>query len=124
MEELTKAEERIMQVIWDLDKCFVHDILEKITDEPKPPYNTVASVVRLLEQKGYLGYKAYGRTYEYFPLVSKDDYGKRTFRKVLSNYFDNSAASLLSFMVKEEKLSAEEIQQLRAIIERGNSGVE
>lgn len=105
-----------MQVFWQLQLAFVKDIIEHLDDDPKPPYNTVSSVVRILEKKGYLGYKAYGKTYQYFPIVSKDDYAKTTFKKVLSNYFDNSATSLMSFLVKQEQLSEEEMEQLRKII--------
>ena len=104
MEELTKAEERIMQVIWKLQKAFVKDIIDELEEEPKPPYNTISSIVRLLEKKGYISYKAYGKTYEYFPAITKEDYTKTTFSKMFSGYFDSSPASLLSFMVKEEKL--------------------
>lgn len=117
MEELTRTEERIMQIIWDLDRCFVKDIIEKIDDEPKPPYNTVSSVVRILESKGYVSHKAYGKTHEYYPLIAKEDYGKQTFRKVFASYFNNSAESLLSFMVKDEKLDKEEIEKLRKMID-------
>lgn len=118
MEELTKTEERIMQIIWDLGRCFVKDIIEKMDEEPKPPYNTVSSVVRILEKKEYVGFKAYGKTYEYFPIISKDDYGKFSFRKVFANYFNNSAESLLSFMAKEEKLSKAEIEKLKQFIDK------
>ena len=121
MEELTKTEERIMQIIWDLERCLVRDIIEKMPDEPKPPYNTISSVVRLLESKGYLNYKAYGKTYEYFPIVSKNDYGQRSFRKVFANYFDNSVESLLSFMVKEENLTVEEIEKIKSLIHTHNT---
>ncbi len=116
MEELTRTEERIMQIIWDLERCFVKDIIERLDDEPKPPYNTISSVVRILEKKGYVGFKAYGKTYEYFPLVSKEEYGKQTFQKVLANYFDNSPASLLSFMVNDHKLDPAELEKLRQFI--------
>lgn len=118
MEELTKTEERIMQVLWKLQKAFVKDIIEELDDEPKPPYNTISSIVRLLEKKGYVNYKAYGKTYEYFPAISKEDYTKTTFSKMFSGYFDNSPASLLSFMVKEEKLSAADIEELKALINK------
>lgn len=116
MEELTKTEERIMQIAWDLGRCLVRDIIGKIPDEPKPPYNTISSVVRQLESKGFLGFKAYGKTYEYFPVISKEEYGQRSFRKVFANYFDNSVESLLSFMVKEENLTVEEIEKLKGLI--------
>lgn len=116
MEELTKTEERIMQVLWKLQKAFVKDIIDELDDEPKPPYNTISSIVRLLEKKGYVNYKAYGKTYEYFPAISKDQYTKTTFSKLFSGYFDNSPASLLSFMVKEEKLSERDIEEIKKII--------
>ncbi|SDF07199.1 Predicted transcriptional regulator [Mucilaginibacter pineti] len=118
MEELTKTEERVMQVIWQLKTCFVKDIIEALPDDPKPPYNTISSVVRLLEKKGYLDYKAYGKTYEYFPKISKTDYRKTFFARFFAGYFDNSAESLLSFMVKEEKLSEDDINKLKAIINK------
>ncbi len=116
MEELTKTEERIMQVLWRLQKAFVKDLIDELDDEPKPPYNTISSIVRLLEKKGYVNYKAYGKTYEYFPAISKEQYTKTTFSKLFSGYFDNSPASLLSFMVKEEKLSEKDIEEIKRII--------
>ncbi|MBC8053321.1 MAG: BlaI/MecI/CopY family transcriptional regulator [Sphingobacteriaceae bacterium] len=118
MEELTKAEERIMQIVWKLKNTFVKDIINQLDDEPKPPYNTISSIVRLLEKKGYVGYKAYGKTYEYFPLISKSDYRKAFFKKMISGYFDNSVESLLSFMVKEQKLNDDELRKIREIIDQ------
>lgn len=118
MEELTKAEERVMQVLWKLKTGFVKDIIDALPDDPKPPYNTISSVVRLLEKKDYVGYKAYGKTYEYFPLISKTDYRKAFFKKMISGYFDNSVESLLSFMVKEEQLSEEDINKIQDIINK------
>ncbi|PTT02508.1 CopY family transcriptional repressor [Pedobacter sp. HMWF019] len=117
MEELTKTEERIMQIIWELNTVFVKDIIDHMSENPKPPYNTISSVVRLLEKKGYLGYHAFGKTHQYFPLITKSEYRKTSFRKLLSGYFGGSAESLLSFMVKEEKLSEEEIKKIRNIID-------
>jgi BlaI family penicillinase repressor len=118
MEELTKTEERVMQIIWKLKTCFVKDIIDALPDEPKPPYNTISSVVRLLETKSFVGYKAYGKTHEYFPLISKSDYRRESFKKMLSGYFDNSAESLFSFMLKEEQLSEEEVTKIREIIDK------
>ena len=116
MEELlTNTEEKIMQIIWRLEKAFVKDIIDELPD-PKPPYNTVSSVVRLLEQKGYLDHTAYGRAHEYFPLIKKRAYSKLTFRKLLGNYFGGSYQSLVSYIVQEERLSDEEISQLEALI--------
>lgn len=118
MEELTKAEERIMQVIWKLERAFVKDIIDALDDEPKPPYNTISSIVRLLEKKAYVGYRAYGKTYEYFPAISKEDYAKTSFSKLFAGYFDNSPTSLLSFMVKQDKLSEADIEELKALINK------
>src|SRR5476649_1801599 len=115
MEELTKTEERVMQIIWKLKTCFVKDIIDAMPDDPKPPYNTISSVVRLLESKGFLDYKAYGKTHEYFPAISKAEYRKASVKKILSGYFDNSAESLFSFMLKEDQLSPEEINKIKQI---------
>jgi BlaI family penicillinase repressor len=120
MEELTRTEERVMQILWKLKKAFVKDIIEAMPDDPKPPYNTISSVVRLLEKKEYVGYKAYGKTYEYFPLISKADYRKASFKKMFTNYFDNSVESLLSFMVKEEKVSEEDINKIKEMINKNS----
>lgn len=120
MEELTKTEERVMQVLWDLKKAFVKDIIEAMPDDPKPPYNTISSVVRLLEKKGYVDYKAYGKTYEYFPAISKADYRKASFKKMFTGYFDNSVDSLLSFMVKEQKLGEDDIKKIQEIIDKNS----
>lgn len=107
-----------MQVIWQLKQCFVKDIIEALPDDPKPPYNTISSVVRLLEKKGYVDYKAYGKTYEYFPQITKADYRKASFSRFFSGYFDSSAESLFSFMIKEERLSQEDINKLKDIINK------
>lgn len=120
MEELTKAEERIMQIIWKLQKAFVKDIIEEMDDENKPPYNTISSIVRLLEKKGYLNYKAYGKTYEYYPAITKEAYTKTSFSKLFSGYFDNSPLSLLSFMVKEQSLNEKDIAELKALINKNS----
>ena len=117
MEELTKVEERIMQQLWKLKKAFVKDIIEQLPDDPKPPYNTISSVIRILVAKGYVNFKAYGKTYEYFPAISKGEYRKARIQKLVSGYFVNSHASLVSYLVNE-KLSKEEIKQLKDIIEK------
>jgi BlaI family penicillinase repressor len=120
MEELTKAEERIMQVIWKLQKAFVKDIIAELDEDPKPPYNTISSIVRLLEKKGYISYKAYGKTYEYFPAISKEEYTKTSFTKLFAGYFDNSPTSLLSFLVKQQGLSQKDIEELQSLIDNNN----
>jgi BlaI family penicillinase repressor len=120
MEELTKAEERIMQVFWKLQKAFVKEVIDELDEEPKPPYNTISSIVRILEKKGYLSYNAFGKTHQYFPVIDKDAYGKQSFQKFFSNYFDNSAANLLSFMVKEEQLSEADFEEIKKIINQNS----
>ncbi len=116
MEELTKTEEPIMQALWKLKKAFVKDIIEHLPEDPKPPYNTVSSVVRILERKGYVGFTAYGKTYEYFPLISRAQYRANTLKRMLARYFDNSPAALVSYMV-EESLSPKELAQLRKLLD-------
>jgi BlaI family penicillinase repressor len=116
MEELTKTEEPIMQALWKLKKAFVKDIIEHLPEDPKPPYNTVSSVVRILERKGYVGFTAYGKTYEYFPLISKAQYRANSLKRMLARYFDNSPAALVSYMV-EETLSPKEVEQLRKLLD-------
>ena len=114
--ELTKAEEQIMQILWDKGACLVHDVLKEFPD-PKPAYNTVSTIIRILEQKGFADHKAYGRTYEYFPLITKKEYTKSYFRSFVSNYFGNSYKSLASFFTAEEKLSVEELEAIRQLMD-------
>jgi BlaI family transcriptional regulator, penicillinase repressor len=114
--ELTRAEEQIMQVLWTLEKAMVHDILSKLPD-PKPAYNTVSTITRILEQKGFVGHKAYGRTHEYFPLITKKEYTKSYFRNFIANYFENSYKSMASFFTSEEKLSINELEDIRELME-------
>jgi BlaI family penicillinase repressor len=121
MEELTKTEERVMLVLWKLRQGFVKDIIEQLPDDPKPPYNTISSVVRILERKGYVGFKAYGKTYEYTPLISKTAYRAASLKRMLTQYFDNSAADLVSFVVKEEALNPTEVQQLLDMLNQPNA---
>ena len=118
MEELTRAEERIMVIFWQLKKAFVKDVLAQINENPKPPYSTISSVARILAAKGYLKYKVYGKTYEYYPAVSQLAYRKFKLKRVLAGQFENSPASLVSFLLNEEKLSKEEIAKLKEIINK------
>ncbi len=115
MKTLTRAEEEIMQIIWELGPCTVANIreyLEKKDGPPKPPHSTISTMVRILEEKGFLGHKAYGRTFEYYALVSRDDYSKQTLKKVISDYFEGSANRLVSFLVQENDLSLKELSNL------------
>jgi BlaI family penicillinase repressor len=111
IKKLTQTEEEIMHVIWQLGKAFVKDIIAQLP-EPQPPYNTVSSVVRILESKGFVGYKAYGKTYEYYPLISKATYRKWLLGNLVSHYFNGSYQQLVSFFAKEEQLKPDEIEQL------------
>jgi predicted transcriptional regulator len=117
LKELTKAEEQIMQILWQLKEGIVKEILEKIP-EPKPAYNTVSTVVRVLEGKGFIDHKAYGNSHVYFPLISEDDYKKFTFDKLMSGYFDNSYKSLVSFIADEKDLGLKELDELTELINK------
>lgn len=113
--ELTKAEEQIMQVLWDTDGCFVKDIIPHLPD-PKPAYNTVSTVVRILETKGFVDHESFGKTHRYFPKIKKEEYKKLITGKLLNNYFDNSAKSMLSFFLEEKKLDIKELNELMKLI--------
>ena len=115
--QLTRAEEEVMQILWELEKGMVHDILERFPD-PKPAYNTVSTIVRILEQKGFAGHKAYGRTHEYFPVISKADYTKSSFSGFMTNYFGNSYKSLASFFASEGKLSIRDLEEIQETIDQ------
>ncbi|MFT4664795.1 MAG: BlaI family penicillinase repressor [Polaribacter sp.] len=111
MKKLTKAEEDLMQIIWRLERCTVSDILEEL-GKPKPPHSTISSIVRILEKKDFVGHKAYGRTHEYFPTITKDDYSKKTLKDLVSDYFGGSMNSLVSFMVDEKEMDIEALTEL------------
>lgn len=115
LRELTRAEEEVMQILWELGEGVVHNLLERFP-EPKPAYNTVSTIIRILEQKGFIDHKAFGRTHVYFPLISKKDYTKSYFRSMVTNYFGNSYKSLTSFFTKEESLSIEELEAIQKLI--------
>ncbi|MDB5285880.1 MAG: transcriptional regulator [Mucilaginibacter sp.] len=117
LKELTKAEEQIMQILWQLNEAIVKDILEKIP-EPKPAYNTVSTVVRVLEGKGFIDHKAYGNSHVYFPLITEDAYKKFTFDKLMNNYFDNSYKSLVSFIADDKNLGIKELDELTELINK------
>jgi len=116
MQKLTKAEEDVMHLLWDTGRGTVSDLLDKC-QEPKPPHSTVSSVVRILEKKGFVDHKAYGKTHEYFPIVSKEDYGRRSLGDVLRNYFDGSVSRLVSHLAEEEKLDKEDLEDLMRLLE-------
>jgi predicted transcriptional regulator len=111
MKELTKAEEQVMQILWNLRQGFVKDILDQLP-EPKPAYNTVSTIVRILEKKGFVGYKAYGKTHEYYPLIARDDYRHFYLKNFVSGYFGGSFKRLVSFFAKEENMDLQELEEM------------
>jgi len=116
MNELTKAEEQIMQILWKIEKGFVKDVIEYF-NKPKPAYNTVSTIIRILEKKGFIGHKAYGKTHEYFPLITKKEYTKTFFRGFLDKYFSNSFQQLVSFFSNENEMSIEEMEKIMKMME-------
>lgn len=109
--ELTKAEEQVMQILWKLERAFVKDIVERIPD-PKPAYNTISTVIRILEKKGFVDHEAFGKTYRYFPSIGKKEYTKAFFKNFLTNYFGNSFQEMVSFFAKEDNMSLTELEEL------------
>ncbi len=116
MKELTKAEEQVMQVLWERKQCFVKEIIEDFP-EPKPAYNTVSTIVRILESKGFVDHDVFGKSHRYFPIVEKDSYRKFGMGQMLEGYFNGSAGSLMSFFIKEKNLDAKDLDELLKIIE-------
>jgi predicted transcriptional regulator len=116
MKELTQAEEQIMEYLWQIEAGFVKDIRDQFPD-PKPAYNTVSTIVRILEKKGVIGHRAFGKSHQYYPLVTKKEYKQRRFRDVLRKHFSNSYKSFVSFFTKEEDLSLSELEEMRQMVE-------
>lgn len=115
--ELTKAEEEIMRVLWQLKKGFVKDVLAELP-EPKPAYNTVSTIIRILEKKELVGYTAYGKTHEYFPLISEEEYRRFQTEQLMANYFDNSLKKLVSFFVKDKNISLTEADEIIKLLNK------
>ncbi|MCO6357160.1 BlaI/MecI/CopY family transcriptional regulator [Roseivirga pacifica] len=111
MKELTKAEEQVMQILWDIERGFVKDVLAKM-EEPKPAYNTVSTIIRILEKKGFVGYKAYGKTHEYFPLIDKKTYSNFYLKNFIGGYFGGSFQRLVSFFAKENEMDMKDFEKL------------
>ena len=112
MKELTKAEEQLMQILWSLKKAFINDILDELPD-PKPAYNTVSTIIRILEKKGFVDHIAYGKSHEYYPLVSKKEYTKTYFGHFMKNYFSNSYKEMVSFFTADNNLDIAELEKLK-----------
>ncbi|WP_299673701.1 BlaI/MecI/CopY family transcriptional regulator [uncultured Tenacibaculum sp.] len=109
--QLTKAEEQIMQVLWELEVASVKEVIEQLP-EPKPAYNTVSTIIRILETKEFVGHKAKGRGYVYYPLVKKEDYSNQSIHKLMNGYFGGSFKSLVSFFMKENKMDLKELESI------------
>jgi BlaI family transcriptional regulator, penicillinase repressor len=111
MKELTKAEDQVMQILWNLEKAFVKDIVEQMPN-PKPAYNTISTIVRILETKGFVDHKAYGKTHEYYPVISRERYTKFYLNNMIKGYFDGSFRNLVSFFAKENKMDVKDLERL------------
>lgn len=111
MKQLTKAEEEVMQVLWQLEKCNVAAIIDELPN-PKPAYNTVSTIVRILEDKGFVDHQQEGRGYLYFPLVKKSDYSNQSINKLVDGYFQGSFKSMVSFFMKKNDMSLSELESI------------
>lgn len=111
MKELTKAEEQVMHKLWELGKTNVKSIIE-LLPEPRPAYNTISTIVRILETKGFVDHEKQGKGYVYFPIVSKEDYKKVFMKRFMSNYFQDSFKNMVSFFAKEDKMDINDIEEL------------
>ena len=116
MRELTKAEEQVMHILWDMEGGFVREIVSRYPD-PKPAYNTVSTIVRILETKGFLDHEAFGKSHKYIPAVSKEEYRAFTAEKVVKGYFDGSAKNLVSYFIKEKDFDSDDLDEILKIIE-------
>ncbi|WP_367211089.1 BlaI/MecI/CopY family transcriptional regulator [Sphingobacterium sp. R2] len=115
--ELTKAEEQIMKELWEMGRGFVKEIIDRLP-EPKPAYNTVSTIVRILETKGFVTHESFGKSHQYLPKISKEEYKKGITGKLLNNYFDNSPKSMLSYFLEENRLNVKELDEILSIIDR------
>jgi BlaI family penicillinase repressor len=120
MQKLAKREEQIMQALWRLEKAFVKEIIAELPD-PKPHYNSVATMVKILEEKGFVDHEAFGNTFRYFPLVSKETYQRQTLGDIVKQYFNDSYPSMLAFFAKEEKISKADLEEILKIIQSKKS---
>lgn len=119
--ELTKAEEQIMHAIWNIGKGFAKDIHDEL-DDPKPAYNTVLTVIRVLCDKGFVSYTTYGKSNEYTSTISRESYSAQRLNSLKKNYFNNSSAQLLSFFVKESKMDLNELDQIIKLLKKEKNG--
>ena len=118
MKKLTHKEEEAMKILWKAKKGFIKELIDLCPD-PKPLYTTFSSVIRVLEEKGYINHKAYGKNHEYYPVVKKEEYRKLFMKDVVTDYFGSSYKNVVSFFLNEKKLSADDLKKLIKIIEKG-----
>jgi len=116
VKELTRAEEQVMQILWKLEKGFVKDVVEKFP-APKPAYNTVSTIIRILVKKGFISYKEYGNTYEYYPVISREDYTSVYLGNFVNSYFNSSYKSLVSFFTSADNISVKELEEMKQMVE-------
>lgn len=105
-----------MQILWKVGKGFVKDIIEYLP-QPKPAYNTVSTIIRILEKKGFVSHKAYGNAHQYYPLISKEEYTKAYLRSIMKNYFSNSFEEMVSFFARDKDMNLEELEAIQKMIE-------
>ena len=117
MEKLTNKEEEIMRILWLLKKAFVKEVVAELKD-PKPHYNTISTIIRNMEEKGFVKHQAFGKTFQYYPVISKEEYKKGYMKKTIQHYFENSYKNVVSFFAKEEKISVEELKEIISLIEK------
>ena len=116
MQKLTNKEEEIMHILWKLKKAFVKEVQAEITED-QPHYNTLSTIIRNLEEKGFVAHNAFGNTHQYYPIVTLENYSKKYMKTAIDNYFNSSYKNMVSFFAKEEKISADELREILAMIE-------
>jgi predicted transcriptional regulator len=117
IKELTKAELQVMQFLWSMERAYVNDLLEMMP-EPKPAYNTVSTIVRILEKKGFVSHESFGKTHRYYPLIDRDSYLNSMMKRILNSFFAGSVSNMVSFLSKKEGLSVDEVGKMMEIIEK------
>ena len=119
MKKLARREEQIMQVYWELGNAFIKEVIPQLPD-PKPHYNSVATIVKILEEKGFLGHDSVGNIHRYFPIITRENYQKHAMKDIVSQYFDNSYPRMLAFFAKEQNLSEDELKEILQMIKTDN----
>jgi predicted transcriptional regulator len=117
MEKLTNKEEEIMRVLWELKKAFVKEVITELPN-PKPHYNTISTIIRNMEEKGFIKHEAFGKSHRYYPAISKEEYKKTFMHKTIQHYFEDSYKNVVSFFAREEKISVKELKEIISIIEK------